>query len=61
MIGGLQPTHILIIIVVLILFFAPSRLPEAVRGIGKAFGEFRRGLKETDKPTPPPSEPKGNP
>ncbi len=57
MIGGLQPTHILIIIVVVILFFAPSRLPELVRGIGKAFGEFKTGLKEAHEPTPPPSDP----
>jgi TatA/E family protein of Tat protein translocase len=57
MIGGLQPTHILIIIVVAILFIAPSRLPELVRGIGKAFGEFKAGLKEAHEPTPPPSDP----
>jgi sec-independent protein translocase protein TatA len=49
MIGGLQPTHILIIIVVAILFFVPSRLPELVRGIGKAFREFKTGLKQDDK------------
>ena len=57
MIGGLQPTHILIIIVVAILFFVPSRLPELVRGIRKAFGGFKTGLKETDEPTAPPSDP----
>jgi TatA/E family protein of Tat protein translocase len=43
---GIQPIHILIIIVVALLIFGPSKLPEMGRNIGKAFSEFRRGTKE---------------
>ena len=43
---GIQPIHILIIIVVALLIFGPRRLPEMGRSIGKAFSEFRRGTKE---------------
>lgn len=40
--GGLQPTHILIIIIIAIILFAPSRLPQLTRGIGQMFSEFRK-------------------
>jgi TatA/E family protein of Tat protein translocase len=48
---GLQPGHIIIIIVVATLFFVPSRLPEFVRALRKVVPEFRNGMKdgETDK------------
>ena len=43
---GIQPLHLLIIAVVALLIFGPSRLPEIGRGIGKALKEFQRGTKE---------------
>lgn len=43
---GLQPTHILIIVVVLVLLFGASRLPEIGRGFGKSIAEFKKGAKE---------------
>ena len=43
---GIQPIHILIIIVVALLVFGPKRLPEIGRGIGRAISEFRHGTKE---------------
>jgi len=43
---GIQPIHILIIIVVALLIFGPKRLPEMGRNIGKAMSEFRKGAKE---------------
>jgi sec-independent protein translocase protein TatA len=52
---GLQPIHLLIIVVVAILLFAPSRLPEAVRSLGKTVREFRVGLKEGGSKAPPES------
>ena len=53
---GLQPTHLLIIVLVAILFFAPSRLPQLVRGFGRMFAEFREGVKEEPKLDQPKSE-----
>jgi sec-independent protein translocase protein TatA len=43
---GIQPIHILIIIVVALLIFGPKRLPDMGRSIGKALSEFRSGAKE---------------
>ncbi len=43
---GLQPIHLVIIAVVALLIFGPSRLPEIGRGVGRAITEFRRGAKE---------------
>jgi sec-independent protein translocase protein TatA len=43
---GLQPIHLLVIAVVALLIFGPSRLPEIGRGMGKALNEFRHGFRE---------------
>jgi TatA/E family protein of Tat protein translocase len=43
---GIQPLHLVIIAVVALLIFGPSRLPDIGRGIGKALKEFQRGTKE---------------
>ncbi|MGD0610501.1 MAG: twin-arginine translocase TatA/TatE family subunit [Anaerolineales bacterium] len=43
---GIQPIHILIILVVALLVFGASRLPEIGRGMGRAISEFRKGTKE---------------
>ncbi len=38
---GLQPGHIVIIILVAILLFVPTRLPQLVRGFKGMFSQFR--------------------
>jgi sec-independent protein translocase protein TatA len=43
---GIQPLHILIVIVVALLVFGPKRLPEIGRYIGKTITEFRSGTQE---------------
>ena len=43
---GIQPIHIVIILVVALLIFGPKKLPEMGRTIGKALNEFRSGTKE---------------
>jgi sec-independent protein translocase protein TatA len=52
---GLQPVHLLIIVVVAVLLFVPGRLPEMVRSLGKTVREFRVGLKEAAPQAPPES------
>jgi TatA/E family protein of Tat protein translocase len=43
---GIQPLHIVVIVVVALIIFGPSRLPEIGRGLGKALNEFRKGTRE---------------
>ena len=43
---GLQPTHLIIIAVVALIIFGPSRLPEIGRAIGKTLKEFQAATKE---------------
>jgi TatA/E family protein of Tat protein translocase len=43
---GIQPIHILVIILVAFLIFGPERLPEMGRNIGKAINELRKGTRE---------------
>jgi len=43
---GIQPIHIVLIVVVALLIFGPKKLPDMGRSIGKALSEFRSGAKE---------------
>ncbi len=43
---GIQPIHILIIIVVAFLLFGAAKLPEIGRSLGRTLTEFRKGTKE---------------
>ncbi len=43
---GLQPTHLILIAVVALLIFGPSRLPEIGRSLGKTIREFQSATKE---------------
>lgn len=43
---GLQPAHLIIIAVVALIIFGPSRLPEIGRSLGKTLKEFQSATKE---------------
>ncbi len=43
---GLQPTHLILILVVALLVFGPSRLPEIGRSFGSMMREFQNATKE---------------
>jgi TatA/E family protein of Tat protein translocase len=43
---GIQPIHILIIIVVAFLLFGATKLPEMGRSLGRTINEFKKGTKE---------------
>ena len=45
---GLGLPHILILLVILLVFFGPSRLPALGQSIGKAIKGFKEGLNELD-------------
>ncbi len=43
---GIQPIHLIVIAIVALLIFGPSRLPEIGRSVGKAMTEFRHSFRE---------------
>ncbi len=43
---GLQPLHLVVIAIVALLIFGPSRLPEIGRSLGKTIREFQSATKE---------------
>jgi sec-independent protein translocase protein TatA len=43
---GIQPIHIVAIVLVALLIFGPRKLPEMGRSIGKMINEFRNGTRE---------------
>lgn len=45
---GLGLPHLLILLVILLIFFGPSRLPGLGQSIGKAIKGFKDGLNEID-------------
>jgi sec-independent protein translocase protein TatA len=46
--GGLSPIHWLIVIVVILLVFGPSRLAGVGKGLGEGIRSFKKGLNDDD-------------
>ena len=44
--GNIGIGEILILVLVVLILFGPQKLPELGKALGKAVGEFRRGIKE---------------
>jgi sec-independent protein translocase protein TatA len=49
----LQPTHLLVIAVILLVLFGAKRLPELGKGLGEGLKGFKEGIKGVAEPTPP--------
>jgi sec-independent protein translocase protein TatA len=61
--NGLEPWHIILIVLVFVLLFGSRKLPDAARGIGKSLRILKsetRALRDDDKPTGAPSETGGD-
>ncbi|HEX4031175.1 MAG TPA: twin-arginine translocase TatA/TatE family subunit [Terracidiphilus sp.] len=50
----LQPTHLIILGIVVFLLFGAKRLPELGKGLGEGLKGFKEGIKGITDPTPPP-------
>ena len=46
MLFNLGMPELLVILLIVLLIFGASRLPEIAKSIGKAFGEFKKAMKE---------------
>jgi sec-independent protein translocase protein TatA len=44
--GAFQPVHLIILLVIVVLLFGGSKIPELMRGVGKGMGEFKKGVRE---------------
>ena len=49
----LQPTHLLVIGILLLVLFGAKRLPELGKGLGEGLKGFKEGLKGVSDPNPP--------
>jgi len=49
--GGLSITHLILLVVICLIFFGPSRLPGLGKSLGEAIKGFKDGLnKDEEKP-----------
>ena len=53
MIGGLQPIHILVIVLIALIIFVPGRIPLVARGMKKMVSEFKKEVGGPDKSEKP--------
>ena len=54
--GLLQPTHLIVILIMAMFFFGPKKLPELGRGIGEGMKAIRAGLRDGDAAAASPAE-----
>ncbi len=52
---GLQPIHLILILIIALVIFGPSRLPDLGRSLGESINEFRNATKEEPPTTPKPA------
>ncbi len=51
---GLQPAHLVIIFVAVLILFGPRQLPELGKGLGRAIQEFKQATRQVTASTQPP-------
>ena len=55
--GPLGLPELIIILVIVLLLFGSTKIPQIMRGMGQGIGEFKKGIKEGDKEEAPKTEP----
>jgi sec-independent protein translocase protein TatA len=48
----LEPSHLIIILIVALVLLGPKRLPEAGRALGQGLKEFKSSINATHEPSP---------
>ena len=56
--GIMQPMHLLVILIIALLFFGPSKLGELGKGLGDGIRHFKKAMKDEPAPAPAPAESK---
>ncbi len=49
--GGLQPWHLILLLIVVLIVLGPGKLPEVGKALGDAMREFRKATGELREPT----------
>ena len=44
--GALQPMHLIVVLVIVLLIFGPGKLPDLARGIGDGIRELKKATRE---------------
>jgi sec-independent protein translocase protein TatA len=47
--GGLGPTEIIVILLIVLLLFGAKRIPEVAQGMGKGLREFKKAARDIQK------------
>ena len=55
--GEFSLTHIMILLVIVLIFFGPSKLPGLGKGLGEAIRGFKKGINEDPAPKDASSDP----
>ena len=51
--GILEPDHLLLILLVVLVLFGGKKIPELAGGLGKGIKEFKRGMADLSDPSTP--------
>ncbi len=50
-------SELIVILVIVLLLFGSTKIPQLMRGMGQGIGEFKKGMKEGNKDEPEKPEP----
>lgn len=48
MLGGLGPTELIVVLVIILVVFGAGKLPEIASGLGKGIRDFKKGVQDLD-------------
>jgi sec-independent protein translocase protein TatA len=51
--GLMQPMHLILILLIVLIIFGPGKLPELGEGLGKSIREFKKAMKDGQDAPPP--------
>ncbi len=55
--GLFQPTHLLIVLIIVLIIFGPGKLPDLGKALGQGIREFREGTSGAAPGEPPTAQP----